>query len=111
MGSKIRFHLDESVTVALVRPLRQRGIDVTTPSDANLLGASDEKHVSFAQQQGRALVTHDTDFLQFHQTGVEHAGIVYCHQSKYGLGELLQMLLLVHACYTAEEFRGRVEYI
>jgi predicted nuclease of predicted toxin-antitoxin system len=107
----IRFHLDESVTTAIAGPLRQRGIDVTTPTDASLLGATDEEHLALARQQHRIVVTHDVDYLRLHQSGAEHAGIVYCHQSKYSEGELLQMLLLVHACYTAEQIDGHVEYV
>jgi predicted nuclease of predicted toxin-antitoxin system len=107
----IRFHLDESVSVALVRPLRQRGIDITTPGDANLLGASDEEQLAFASGENRVLVAHDRDYLWLHHEGIEHAGILYCHQSKYSIGELVQLLLLAHTCYTYEEMRGRVEYI
>ena len=107
----IRFHLDESVTTVIAGPLRQRGIDVMTPTDASLLGATDEEHLEFARQQHRVVVTHDVDYLRLHQSGAEHSGIVYCHQSKYAEGELMQMLLLVHTCYTAEQIDGRVEYI
>jgi len=107
----ILFHLDESVTTSLARPLRQRGIDVTTPTDASLLGASDGQHLVFAHQEKRVVVTYDADYLRLHQSGAKHAGIVYCHQAKYSLGGLLQMLLLIHASYTAEEIEGRVEYL
>ena len=45
----IRFQLDESVTTAIAGPLRQRGIDITTATDASLLGAADEEHLAFAR--------------------------------------------------------------
>jgi predicted nuclease of predicted toxin-antitoxin system len=109
--TSIRFHLDESVTTVLARLLRQRGIDVTLPADAALIGASDEQHLYFARQNDRVLVTHDVDFLRLDQGGAEHAGIVYCHQSKYAVSELLQTLLLVHSAYTSKEMPGRVEYV
>lgn len=38
----MRFHLDEHVDHAIARGLRNRGIEVTTATDAGLLGASDE---------------------------------------------------------------------
>ena len=107
----IRFHLDESVTTLVGRLLRQRGIDVTLPADVTLVGASDEAHLDFARENGRVLVTHDADFLRLDQGESGHAGIVYCHQSKYVVAELLQMLLLVHAVYDENDMRGRVEYV
>ena len=78
--TEIRFHLDESVTLAIVRPLRQRGIDVTTPAGEGLLEATDEAHLDFARSHDRVLVTHDADFLRLHTSGTEHAGVLYCHQ-------------------------------
>ena len=38
----LRFHLDEQVPHAIAHGLRRRQIDVTTTTDANLLGAGNE---------------------------------------------------------------------
>ena len=110
-SSRIRFHLDESVSTAVVAGLRSHGIDVTTASDADLIGGTDLDHIDFARSQCRVVVAHDSDFVRHGQGGIEHAGICYCHQGKYGIGQLLQMLLLVSACYTQEEIEGRVEFL
>jgi hypothetical protein len=37
--------------------------------------------------------------------------VCYCHAEKYTVGQLLQMLLLVHSIYIAEEMTQRVEYL
>lgn len=107
----LRFHLDESVTLLIVAGLRQRGIDVTTPQDAGLLGATDEEHLEFAQQADRVLVTHDSDFLVLHHQSSDHCGIAYCRQRKYSVGELLRALLLLDACYSPTDMKGRVEFL
>ena len=107
----IRFHLDESVSLRIVRALRDRVIDVTTPADVGLLSATDEHHLSFAHSAGRVLVAHDDDYIRLHSQSTNHAGIAYCHQSKYSAAELLQQLLLLHACYDAAEMVGRLEYL
>lgn len=107
----IRFHLDEHIHQGIAVGLRARGIDVTTPVDANLLGAGDAEHMAFALQDNRVVVTHDDDYLALHAEGVSSAGIAYCHRLKYSVGGLLQALLLVHACYTAEEMLNRVEHL
>ena len=111
MAEAIRFHLDEHVANATATGLRSHAVDVTTAAEAGLLSADDLYHMDFALSQTRVIVTHDRHFLRHAASGVEHAGIAYCHQQKYSVGELLQTLLLLHACYTAEEMQNRVEYL
>ena len=107
----IRFHLDEHVHPGIAIGLRAHGIDVTTTYDAGLSGQGDPGQLAFALQQSRVLVTHDRDFLRLHAEATEHAGITYCHQKKYSIGQLLHMLYLVYQSYTAEEIVGKVEYL
>jgi len=107
----IRFHLDEHVAHLVAHALRQYGFDVTTPHDVNLLSADDPGHLAFAHSEGRVVVTHDDDFLRLHSQGIDHAGIVFCHLNKYTASQLQFMLRLVGECYSAEEIRGRVEYL
>jgi predicted nuclease of predicted toxin-antitoxin system len=107
----IRFHFDEHVPRAVARGLRRRGIDVSMPKDVELLSADDPLHIDFALQTERVIVTHDRDYLTWHASGGEHAGIAYCHQQKYSIGELLNALLLLSDCYTAEEMHGRLEFL
>ncbi len=109
--AEIRFHLDESVPLFLVRPLRERAIDVTTPVDAGLLSAADIDHLIFAHQETRVIVAHDDDYIRRHSEGREHAGIAYCRQDKYREGDLLRAILLIHGCYSAEEMAGRLEFL
>jgi len=49
--SKIRYYVDEHVSRAVVRGLRQRGVDVLSVPEANMLGASDEEHLAFARNE------------------------------------------------------------
>jgi len=107
----IRYHLDEHIHPGIAVGLRARGIDVTTTADANLGGADDEKHLSYSLGEQRVLVTNDDDFLSLHASGIAHAGIAYCHQDKYSIGVLLQMLMLLHACETTESMLKRVEFL
>jgi hypothetical protein len=107
----LTFHLDEHVATAIATALRQHGIDVSTSADANLSGAEDEDHLRHALSQQRVIVTHDHDFLRLNAAGASHAGIAYCHQDKYSIGELLSLLLLMDACYTADDMAGHVEYL
>ena len=91
--------MDEHGAAALAVGLRGYGIDVTTTPEAGLLEASDQEQLAYAAANARVVVTHDEDFLVLNASGISHAGIVYCHQDKYSLGDLLRMLVLVWEVY------------
>ncbi len=92
MSRTIRFHLDENCTHAIAEGLRRRGVDVTTTPEAGLMGASDEQQAEYCLADGRVIFTQDRDFLRINAAGVPHAGIVYCHQHKLGVGEIIRGL-------------------
>lgn len=108
---RVRFHLDEHISLAVAAALRRRGIDVTYAVEVGLASVHDEVQLSFANDSGRVFVTHDADYLRLHKTGVNHAGIAYCHQGSLTIGEMLRCLVLLHDLITAEEMQGRVEYL
>ncbi|BAZ28407.1 hypothetical protein NIES4074_08400 [Cylindrospermum sp. NIES-4074] len=41
--NKIKFHLDENVTLAIANGLKRRGIDVTSTPEQEMIGKSDEQ--------------------------------------------------------------------
>jgi predicted nuclease of predicted toxin-antitoxin system len=88
-----------------------RAIDVTTSSDAGLIGAADEYQLAFALREQRVIVTHDRDLLRLHSIGVEHAGIAYCHLEARTIGEMIRHLCLMHDCLSEDEMRGKVEHL
>ena len=104
----IRFHLDEHISAQVAAGLRRRNIDVTTAADADLIGATDEAHLSFAASSGRVMVTQDDDFLRLHARGVTHAGIAYCRQQSM---PILRRVILIHDLFRPEEMAGNVEFL
>ena len=86
----LRFHLDEHVPHAVAHGLRRRQIDVTTTTDAGLLGAGDEEHVAFAFRENRVIFTNDRDFLRLAASGAAHAGIVYCPPEDSRIGDVIR---------------------
>jgi uncharacterized protein with PIN domain len=108
--SKVRYYTDEHVAKAVIRGLRQRGVDVLTVSEANMLGADDEDHLSFALTEGRVVFTQDDDFLRLASSGKAHAGIVYAPQHT-PIGEIIQGLMLIYQVLEAKEMIGNVEYL
>jgi len=107
----IRFHLDESVPPIVAEELARRGMDVTTSQQTGLLGASDDVQLRFAVAEKRVLVTHDRDFTRIDASGSNHLGMCYCRRDKYGIGELVEMIVLVNECFTEEEMKSHVEFL
>jgi hypothetical protein len=111
VAGPIRYYLDQHVQGAVGSGLRQHGIDVLTAQDAGRCGLPDPDQLAFATAEGRVMVTYDPDYLALHNAGTPHAGIAWCPMTKYGVGPLIQALLLVHGVLDADAMRGRVEYL
>ena len=107
----IRLHLDENVDHAVAQGLRLRGVNVTTTTDVNLIGATDIEQLSFALREDRVIFTQDQDFLRHHQAGSEHAGIVYSRQGARSIGEIVRFLYFISDCLEPGEMRGKVEFL
>jgi len=110
MGQPVKFYTDEHVARAVIRGLRQRGVDVLTVPEANRLGASDEHQLEQARGEGRVLFTQDGDFLRLHAADVQHAGIAYAPPDA-SVGDVIRGLMLIHQVLDAEEMFGHVEFL
>ncbi len=111
MADPIRYYLDQHVQGAVVSGLRQHGIDVLTAQEAGRCGLPDLDQLAFAAAQERVMVTYDPDYLALHGAGTPHAGIAWCAATKYGIGQLIQLLVLLHAIADRDAMRNRVEYL
>ena len=110
MSQSINFYTDEHVARAVVRGLRQRGVDVLTVLEAGLIGASDEEQLEYANAEGRVIFTQDDDFLRLHAAGVDHAGIVYARQHT-SISDIIFGLMLIYQVLEPEEMIGHVEFL
>lgn len=110
MSRKIRFYADEHIAKAVIRGLRQRGVDILAAQETDMLSASDAEHFKQAQSDNRVIVTQDDDFLRFHAAGKTHSGIVYAPQG-ISIGEMIQGLLLISQALDAEEMQDQVEFL
>ncbi len=109
--ASLRFYLDENVPVEVARQLKSRGIDAVTVRDLGLLGEDDLNHLHNATRLARVFCTHDTDFLQFASSGIQHSGLVFGQQDIHYIGEWVNWLTLMHAVYEAEDMFNRIEYL
>ena len=111
MADAIRFYLDQHQSHALAAGLRVHGIDVLMAAEAGRCGYSDPDQLAFATAEGRVVVTFDVDYLALHASGVSHAGIAWCPSRKYGPGQLIDALVIVHGAMTADELIDNVHYL
>jgi predicted nuclease of predicted toxin-antitoxin system len=108
--SRICFYTDEHVHRAVIKGLRQRGVDVLSVPEAGLLGASDEEHLSRARSEGRVLFTQDDDFLRLAAAGHPHEGIVYAPQHM-SVGEIVHGLMLIFQVLEPVDMRSHIEFL
>jgi hypothetical protein len=111
VAEPIRYFLDQHVYGAVASGLRQHGIDVLTVAEAGRCGLPDAEQLAFATTEERVLVTFDPDFLALHNGGTAHGGIAWCPTTKYTIGPLLQLLVLLHGVSDRDQMRNRVEYL
>jgi predicted nuclease of predicted toxin-antitoxin system len=111
MPRTIRFHLDEHVSHAVANGLRRLGIDVTTTTDAGLLGSGDPEQMAFGLAEGRVIFSEDDDFLALARSGQPHAGLAYCNQHTRSIGQIVGALELIWEVYEPDEMNGRIEFI
>jgi hypothetical protein len=111
LADPIRFFMDQHIPGPASQGLRRHGVDMLTAQEAGRCGLPDADQLAFATAGGRVLVSFDSDFLALHQSGVRHAGIAWCPERKYSVGQLIQALLLVHGVLDADAMRNHVEYL
>jgi hypothetical protein len=86
----VRLLLDEQLSPAIAEQLTARSHDVVCAAEVGLAGATDERVLSSAARDRRAVVTNNIkDFRPLHadylKTNTAHHGIVYIPTGKYGL--------------------------
>lgn len=84
---------------------------MVTAQEAGRCGLPDNDQLRYATGEERVLVTFDPDFLALHQSGTPHAGIAWCHEQKYTIGQLIQILLLLHGVLDRDAMKNHVEYL
>jgi predicted nuclease of predicted toxin-antitoxin system len=115
--SKILLYIDEdSMDEDFVQALKSRSVDVLTVADAGMLHKSDEEQLDWASKNGRVIFSFNAkDFYKLHTIRLEqnlsHGGIILAPQQRYGIGDLMRGVLRLINSMSAEEMRGRLEFL
>jgi predicted nuclease of predicted toxin-antitoxin system len=107
--------MDVHVPFAVTDGLRRRGVDVRTAQEDDASEWEDSQLLDHAASLNRILVTQDKDFLaeaaRRQQVGQSFAGVVYGHQERLTIGQLVHDLELIAKVYEPEDMKDRVEYL
>jgi hypothetical protein len=96
--SVIRLYVDVDASEhAVVKALRQRGIDVLTAAEAGHEKFSDDQHLAFAASEGRSIYSLNArDFARLHAEylagGRSHTGVITIPRQRYSTGEKVRRL-------------------
>lgn len=108
--AKLVFYTNESVNIAVAEGLKRRGVKVITARDTGNLGLSDKEQLEYARREGLVIITHDDDFLSL-AMNFEHEGIVFVHQQKYSIGDLIRNLKLLWDVVEQKDIKNHVEFL
>lgn len=108
-------YIDHNVPDAVAAGLRRRSVDVLVAQDDGYDHAPDDQLLQRATDLGRIVFTQDEDFLvlapRWNAAGRHFAGIVYAHQLRATIGQLVDDLQLIVEVISADEIRDQVIYL
>jgi Domain of unknown function (DUF5615) len=107
--------MDVHVRRAVTAGLRLRSADVLTAQEDGAAELGDDQLLQRATELGRVLVSQDADLLREGAKWLmEHrdfSGIIYVHQLRITVGQMVDDLELIINATSQEEWRGRIEYL
>ena len=91
--------MDVHVRRALTQNLQLKGVDVLTAQADGASELEDDQLLDRATELGRAVFTHDTDFLRVgaerRRAGAHFADIVFAHQVEVTIGQCMHDLEVI----------------
>ena len=107
--------MDVHVPRAVTTALRLRSINVLTAQEDGSAKLDDDLLLQRATELGRILVSQDEDLLREGarrlREGEEFSGIVYAHQLRVTIGQMVDGLEPIATATSKEEWCGRIEYL
>ncbi|MDE0197813.1 MAG: DUF5615 family PIN-like protein [Caldilineaceae bacterium] len=106
--------MDHCVKGAITEGPRIRGVDVLTASEDGASRIDDEMLLRRATELGRVLFSQDVDLLRlaasFQRTGIEFSGLLYVHQLRLSVGQVVEDLEVAAKALDPEEIANRIEF-
>lgn len=111
----LALYMDVHIPRAVTTALRIRSIDVLTAQEDDAATLDDDHLLQRATDLGRVLVSQDEDLLRegarrLHEAR-DFSGIVYAHQLRITIGQMVEDLELIAKATSSQEWWGRIEYL
>ena len=107
--------MDHHVHSGITKGLRRRGIDVLTADEDGRASAPDDQLLERSTELGRPIFTQDDDFLEiadrWQQAGRHFAGVIYAHQLRVTVGQIVADLQLICEASAAHELYDTVIFL
>jgi len=111
----LAFYMDVHFPRAVTTALRLRSISVLTAQEDGAAQMDDCGLLRRATEPGRILVSQDEDLLRkgarLLSEGGIFSGIIYAHQLRVTIGQIVEDLVLIATATSVEEWLGKVEYL
>jgi len=111
----IPLYMDHHVKMAIIKGLRDRGVDVLTSAEDGTDQADDGAILERATKLERAVFTQDDDFLvladAWLRDGRSFAGVIYAHQMKITIGQAIRDLELIAKALEPTDLKNRIEFL
>ena len=109
---RLAFYMDVHVPRAVTTALRLRAIDVLTAQEDGTAQFDDDRLLQRATDLGRVLVSQDEDLLREGvrrlREGEGFSGLVYAHQLRVTIGQMVDDLELIAAATSRDEWSGKI---
>lgn len=111
----IPVYADVHVPTSVVEGLRARGVDVLTAQEDGQGTTPDEELLRRATSLGRVMLSQDEGMLAlanvFQQSRTEFAGLIYAHQLRATIGQMVADVELICLVEDPPYMRSRVEWL
>lgn len=109
----VALYMDVHIRRAVTSALRLRSIDVLTAQEDGAAELDDDRLLQRGTELGR--VSQDEDLLREGARRLrEHkdfSGIIYAHQLRVTIGQMVEDLELIATATSKEEWSGKIEYL
>jgi hypothetical protein len=111
----LNLYMDVHVRRAITNGLRRRNVNVLTAQEDGGDELDDPPLLDRATSLKRVLFSQDQDLLieaaRRQRTGELFAGVIYVHQEKLTIGQIVKDLELISKAYEPDDVKNRVEYL
>ena len=103
----LKFYLDTHIAKAVAYQLKQHNIEVIRCEEVNMAAASDEAHLTYANDNGCIMVTQDDDFLilaaRWQAQGKQHQGLFFVPPHLQGSAQISHIVEQIQFFVEAEQ--------